>query len=1050
MNVYTLSPRIYLSGLLIGLFLFLGLSKLTAQNFTNEQVQQYVLDFKSERVKAADLAELTITDQYTDTQTGLTHVYVQQFYKGIPVEDARGGLHFDAEGTLAHHTGHFQANLAAKARESKPTITPAQAVEAALANLGIAIDNLSLASKKSSTELTFKAGDLSEMDIPVRLVYSAARNGDLILSWEVGFYTKDENHYWLMKLSAKDGREIARKDMVIHCTFAKEGQEHTHVHTHECGMEVEDKLAAMASADYAANNSAATMSGANFYRVFDAPIEAPSFGDRTLVAASGDPEASPLGWHNDGLLQYNITKGNNVYAYQDPGPASTGIPAVGGLPGQQPLVFDFDADLSLPPLFFRDAAITNLFYWNNLIHDMFYPYGFTEAAGNFQSTNFGRGGAGNDAVLAEAQDGSGVNNANFLTLADGLPGRMQMFLWSSVPLIDGDFDNGVILHEYGHGISTRLTGGPAATCLGGDEQGGEGWSDYFGAMMTMDPASVPAVFAEGRGIGTYVLGEPTDGDGIRPARYSTDFGVNDFTYGDLNNSGISAPHGVGFIWCTMLWEMTANLVDAYGYDSDVVNGNGGNNIAMHLVMQGLKLQPCSPTFVEQRDAILAADQLLYGGANKCLIWEAFAKRGLGFSAESGTNGRGDEIEAFDMPPAYCLPSVEMTTTVSSLAENGGTMNVTLHVTNNAETPISGVEVWNDNPAGTSVVSASESYSTQGGSMVFNNISVPANSTLDIDIVLSVNTPSDAVMLLRDDLESDPFAWTSSAGVDQFVWTTEDAFSGDYSYKTANPNNFSNITLTWNETLNIGSETHLRFAHRFNTEANFDGGVVEVSNDGGATWTDIGPLFVENGYNNFVALADNPLINGFCFGGNSGQWIHSVADLSTFAGQTLQMRYRFASDVLTAAEGWFIDDVELVDAPYTITNEAGFSMANGAVSGQFINETLVVNNTTALMTTPDNGDAPEAFTATAKQGLNTALDVQLAPNPSSDQVQITSHNFDFDQPAMIQVMDARGQVRYTNNVTKPRFSLDVSSWPAGIYMLQVQQGEQWISKKLIVE
>lgn len=1049
MNTYTLPRSSFLNLLLPCLFLLAATFPLAAQNFTEDQVRAHVMDFKNDRLKAADLAELTITDQYKDRFTGITHVYVQQFYKGIPVLEASGGLHFDANGTLAYHTEHFAANLSAKAREQKPSLTADQAVEAALANLGMASEELELASQKSSHEKTFKAGAYSAMDIPVRLVYTPARNGDLILSWEVGIYTKDENHYWLITLDAKDGREIARRDMVIHCTFAKEGHEHTH--NHECGMEHQNNLARMAAEATTVTNSTTStnMNGANFYRVYDAPIEAPSFGDRTLVAAAGDPSASPLGWHDDGLLKYSITKGNNVYAYHDPGPASTGIPAVGGLPGQQPLVFDFDADLSLPPVLYRDAAITNLFYWNNLIHDIFYPYGFTEEAGNFQTTNFGLGGAGNDAVLAEAQDGSGVNNANFLTLADGLPGRMQMFLWASVPLIDGDFDNGVILHEYGHGISTRLTGGPAATCLGGDEQGGEGWSDYFGAMITMDPATVPSVFADGRGIGTYVLGEPTNGDGIRPARYSTDFAVNDYTYGDLNNSEISAPHGVGFIWCTMLWEMTDKLVDAYGYDTDVVNGNGGNNIAMQLVMTGLTLQPCSPTFVEQRDAILAADQLLYGGANKCLIWEAFAKRGLGFSAVSGTNARGDEMEAFDMPPAYCLPTVEMTTEVNSLVTNGETMNVRINVINNAETAISGVEVRNARPQGTSVVSASESFTTSGSEMVFSNISVPANSTLSIDITLAVNTASTAEMLLRDDLEANPFAWTSSQGVDQFIWTTEDAFSGDYSFKTANPNNFSNITLTWNETLNVGTSTHLRFAHRFNTEANFDGGVVEVSNDGGVTWTDIGPLFVENGYNNFVAAADNPLINGFCFGGNSGDWIHSLADLSAFAGQSLQLRYRFASDVLTAAEGWFIDDVELVDNPFTITNTASFSMANGQVGDQQSDETLVIVNTTALQGAPDTGDVP-SYDINEKQGLSTTLDLQLAPNPTSDQLQLTSYNFDLEQGALLQIMDARGQVRYSQDINKPQFSVDVSNWPAGIYMVQFQQGDQWTSKKLIVE
>ena len=101
--------------------------------------------------------------------------------------------------------------------------------------------------------------------------------------------------------------------------------------------------------------------------------------------------------------------------------------------------------------------MTNLFYWNNLVHDVMYQYGFDEVSGNFQENNYGRGGSASDYVYAEAQDGGGTNNANFATPVDGGNPRMQMYLWNyTTPNRDGDFDNGIIVHEYGHGISTRL------------------------------------------------------------------------------------------------------------------------------------------------------------------------------------------------------------------------------------------------------------------------------------------------------------------------------------------------------------------------------------------------------------------------------------------------------------------------------------------------------------------------------------------------------------------------------------------------------------------
>ncbi|MCB0617728.1 MAG: M36 family metallopeptidase, partial [Saprospiraceae bacterium] len=128
-------------------------------------------------------------------------------------------------------------------------------------------------------------------------------------------------------------------------------------------------------------------------------------------------------------------------------------------------------------------------------------------------------------------------------------------------------------------------------------------------------------------------------------------GINPFTYAATNDvNNISQPHGVGFVWCSMLWDMTWLLIDEYGFDPDFYNGTGGNNIAMQLVTEGMKIQPCGPGFIDGRDAILEADMQLYGGANQCLIWEAFAKRGLGVSASQGSaNSRTDQVEAFDLP-----------------------------------------------------------------------------------------------------------------------------------------------------------------------------------------------------------------------------------------------------------------------------------------------------------------------------------------------------------------------------------------------------------------
>ena len=141
-----------------------------------------------------------------------------------------------------------------------------------------------------------------------------------------------------------------------------------------------------------------------------------------------------------------------------------------------------------------------------------------------------------------------------------------------------------------------------------------------------------------------------------PSAYSTALETNPLTYADIAPP-LNWPHGVGEVWAVSLWEMFWNLVDVYGLDPDLVGGSGGNNLAIQLVMDGLELQGCEPTFLAARDAVLLADLNETEGANQCLIWAAFAKRGLGVGASDG-GGAGSLIvqEDFATPPE-CVPVV---------------------------------------------------------------------------------------------------------------------------------------------------------------------------------------------------------------------------------------------------------------------------------------------------------------------------------------------------------------------------------------------------------
>jgi extracellular elastinolytic metalloproteinase len=152
------------------------------------------------------------------------------------------------------------------------------------------------------------------------------------------------------------------------------------------------------------------------YQVIPFPYESPNYAPFSndvspWLKAGAANDAVTLGWHFDNANNYTITRGNNVFAFLDrqntnAANATNNWPDTSGTPAPD-LTFIHNNNSAQQPwlnIESKKAALDNLFYWNNLMHDVTYQYGFTEAAGNFQSNNLGRGGAGNDFVSAQAQD----------------------------------------------------------------------------------------------------------------------------------------------------------------------------------------------------------------------------------------------------------------------------------------------------------------------------------------------------------------------------------------------------------------------------------------------------------------------------------------------------------------------------------------------------------------------------------------------------------------------------------------------------------------------
>ncbi len=757
--------------------LFAG-SVMHAQNSDKAIIEQYLVSGKTTFGQTFDI----IHSEAKKDSDGKV-VNIQQTYRGIPVYGAISSVLMRGN-TVKYMSDKF-ISVSDNVTAAKPSVDVARDFSAILSSANV---------KGDKSDYTFEGR--KNNSVLSKLVYFPTVQGKLQLAYAVNFFEKGTNNYWDIIVDAVTGVIIEKNNLTVSCQF--------HDHSFSSEHQLDGSKHSEKTVSHTIEQKSALEDNAS-YRVYAFPIESPNFGQRTLETNPWFLDASPLGWQNDGDEVYNITRGNNAYAYLDlNGSNAFGASANGG--AQK--LFDFPLDLTQPTTAYTNAAITNLFYASNKMHDIFYRYGFDEAGRNFQSNNFGKGEPYTDfdPVLSEARDGSSLNNANFATPPDGFSPRMQMYLWrygyllsynapsdlvdrkpeagynsgfggsfpTTTPLtgdvvlatpadacanltntnltgkialiqrgtcnfdvkfrkaqdkgakaviiynpdasqtiinmggadgsvtipgvlvnnaegelikskidqninvnvnlkyntfdVDGSLDNGVIAHEYTHGISTRSTGN-GYSCLNAayaNEQMGEGWSDFMALMVT---GQADATAALPRSTGTFVANQAADGPGIRPAKYSPDFAINDYTYGDTNgryfDSGdgslVVDVHGIGFIWATMLWDLHWKFADKYGYSNDIANNpNSGSGKMVQLVMEAMKIQGCYPNFVTGRDAIIAADADLNNGENKCTIWETFARRGLGFNAKTGLtrgtlpNAISDQIEDYSLPAECSL------------------------------------------------------------------------------------------------------------------------------------------------------------------------------------------------------------------------------------------------------------------------------------------------------------------------------------------------------------------------------------------------------------
>jgi extracellular elastinolytic metalloproteinase len=601
---------------------------------------------------------------------------------------------------------------------------------------------------------------------------------------------------------------------------------------------------------------------------------------------------------------------------------------------------------------------------------------------------------------------------------------------------DGSFDNGVIAHEYAHGISNRLTGGPNNTsCLNNDEQMGEGWSDFFSLATSVKLGDNGTIK---RGIGNFAINLTADGDGIRRYPYSTDMNVNPQTYNSIK--GTVDPHPVGEIWTDMLWDLYWAMADKYGFDPDITNINSGNGRAIQLVMEGMRIQACRPGFTEGRDAIIGADLLLFNGENNCLIWEVFARRGLGYLAFGGSsNDRNDGIENFELLPT-CIEKLKISKKVPEVVEAGSIIDIELKAINHIPAMVKNVFIDDDIPTGYEYIpgSANKSASIQNGKLriVLGDMQYEEEATITYKLRVTTQKSTTSV-LYNVDSGVDGFNIIPSLGFDTWRIVGEGAKSGSEAFfipVTKESNDHSLITPS----ISLPAQKPiLKFYHKYNTRPFIDGGYVSVSKDNGITWQNLDKEFIVNGPNETIDYSTFaiPSLKGFT-GTSKGNYIDSYVDLSEFKGQDVLIRFRFGTEDTTSFidGGWWIDDIEIMDAQTGVT----IACINDEVKDKeacTAERIILVNSSVGT-------------TSVIDEKSNTFI---IYPNPASDLINLVM-DAKTSGESIIKIYSYDGSIKMVykpwltngNNV----IPVDISPLQTGVYFIEVQNNNGTSIKKMV--
>lgn len=628
-----------------------------------------------------------------------------------------------------------------------------------------------------------------------------------------------------------------------------------------------------------------------------------------------------------------------------------------------------------------------------------------------------------------------VNNDVNLTISN-------QFVIPPPTTFSSSFDNVVIAHEIGHIINGRLVGGPNSPAgLQNGEQMGEGWSDFFGVALTVEEGDTAE---DPRGVGTYLLKENPEGVGIRRFPYSRDMAVNPLTYNDI--IGINEVHGIGEVWAAMMWDMYWNFIDLYGFDPTWTDETSGNWQGMQLCMDGLKFVGTNPGFEDARNAILASDEVNNGGVNRCMIWETFARRGLGFFADQGdTNDPNDGVENFEPLPT-CIEELKITKTSDEFIEPGDNIKFSLLVQNHTLDDATNVVATDILPDGTSLVTASIMPTISGNTMTWDLGTMATLEETTITYELSTLEADKSDRLYYDDIENINNSWIvdfqNAEGFNLWSRTQLETNSGDFAWYVEEVEGNSRQSLIFKDLVVSGANPALRFYHKYNTVAGIDGGYIEISNDGGSTWRIVNDEFFRNGYPRSLDYTTFAIPSLNAYSGDSGaEWVDSYIDLRDYNGQNVDIKFRFGTDEVDETPlppnfpGWYVDDFELLDMLIHETE----ACVNSDQSAEDCSQSTTIVNT---------GEISSLSEANVE-----GYDLSIFPNPADDFITV-SLSSEFHGNSNMSISTVDGRTVYSNNVKLDQpvnmYNINVKAFAAGFYILRLDTNNGVITRKLVIE